>query len=131
MRCPACQTEIPADVSRCAGCGTAITPPRPSGGRARRAVAEDSDTPFAELGEGTNRTAKLSYFIALAGMVPGLGLVLGPVAALLGLFARLRGRTDPQFTAVGPARGAIFLGLLLTLTNWGGLVLMILGWRDG
>ncbi len=129
MRCPACNADTPANVSRCSACGAAITPPRP-GGRARRAVAEDSDTPFAELGRGTNRTAKLSYFIALAGLMPGPGLVLGPAAALLGAFARLRGRSDPQFTAQGPARGAIFLGLLLALTNWGGLVLMILGWRD-
>ncbi len=129
MRCPSCQLDNPADVSRCTGCGTALAPARPNGGRARRAVAEDSDTPFGELGKGTNRTAKLSYFLALAGMVPGLGLLLGPAAALLGTFARLRGRNDPEFTAHGPARGAIFLGVLLALTNWGGLVLMVLGWQ--
>jgi hypothetical protein len=93
-------------------------------------VPEESDTPFVELGEGANRMARLAYYLALAGLVPGLGLLLGPAAAVLGALARRRGRSDPDFTAQGPARGAVLLGLLLALTNWVGLVLMVLGWPN-
>jgi hypothetical protein len=92
-------------------------------------VREEVDTPFCGLGEGPNRVARLAYLVAVAGLVPGLGLVLGPVAALLGLLARRR-RFDPAFAAHGPAKAGLALGILLTLTNWGGLVLMVAGWRN-
>jgi hypothetical protein len=128
MHCPACQADTPPDAPRCPGCGAALAAARPSAGRSRRPVPEDSDTPFVELGAGANRMARLSYYLALAGLVPGLGLLLGPAAAVLGALAYRRGRVDPEFTAHGPARGALFLGLLLALTNWAGLLLMVLGW---
>jgi hypothetical protein len=90
---------------------------------------EEPDSPFSGLGEGPNRAARLAYLVAVAALVPGLGLVLGPVAVILGLLAYRR-RREPAFTAHGAARAAIGLGFLLTFTNWGGLVLMVVGWHQ-
>jgi hypothetical protein len=67
--------------------------------------------------------------LCVFGLIPGLGLLLGPIAVLLGIRAWARGRSDPAFTLQAAARAAIVLGLLLSLTNWVGLTLMILGWR--
>jgi hypothetical protein len=92
-------------------------------------VPEEADTPFGPLGTGATRTGRLAYLLAVAGLVPGLALLLGPAAVLLGLRARRRGRNDPAFTAEGPARAAVLLGSLEAVTNWAGLALMILGWR--
>jgi hypothetical protein len=129
MHCPACNADNPADVPHCTACGGALTATRPPSSRVRRAVAEESDSPFSGLGEGPNRAARLAYLVVLAALVPGVGLVLGPVAAVLGLLARRR-RFDPGFTAHGPALAAVVLGILTTLTNWGGLALMVVGWRQ-
>jgi hypothetical protein len=134
MRCSACQAENPPDASRCAACGAALAAPppparpRPSSGR--RGLAEDTDTPFGPLPPaGPNRTALLAYRLAVAGLVPGLGLLLGPLALALGWLARRRGRGDAAFTARSPAAAAVALGAVLTLANWSGLALMIAGWR--
>jgi hypothetical protein len=127
MDCPACKVANAPEATRCTACGASLSPaPRPRPGR--RAVAEESDTPFGPLGRGPNRTALVAYRLAVLGLVPGLGLVLGPVAGLMAAYARRRGRSDPAFTAQGPATTAVLLGLALTLTNWAGLYLMIRGW---
>jgi hypothetical protein len=123
MNCPACQTDNPGTAARCTACGRPL-----ASSRSRRCVAEESDSPFSGLGEGRNRPARLAYYMALVGLVPGLGLVLGPAAALLGIWARRRGRNDPAFTGQSPATAALVLGALLALTNWAGLALMIAGW---
>jgi hypothetical protein len=136
MRCTACQTDNTADVSRCAACGESLAEaapapvkPRSSGGR--RGVAEEADTPFGPLGTGPNRAALIAFRVAVVGLVPGLGLVLGPLAVLLGWRAWRRGRGDAAFTAQSPAVAAVLLGAVLTLTNWVGLALMIAGWHSG
>jgi hypothetical protein len=132
MRCPACHTDNPADASTCAACGGALTAPparpRPSSGR--RGLAEETDTPFGPLPPaGPNRAALIAYRIAVVGLIPGLGLLLGPVALVLGWRARRWGRGDTGFTARSPAAAAVALGAALTLANWAGLALMIAGWR--
>jgi hypothetical protein len=77
--------------------------------------------------EGPNRRAIWAYRISVIGLIPGLGLGLGPAAIVWGLLARLLGRIDPEFTGHGLALTAILLGVLNTLTNWIGLMLMIQG----
>ncbi len=93
----------------------------------RRATPEESDTPFAGPIDEANRGAVWAYRLCVLGLVPGLGLVLGPVGVVWGGLALARGRKNPAFTAVGPARAAVFLGAALALTNWFGLALMLLG----
>ena len=121
MRCPACKAENADEAAACGTCGAPLTR-RPR----RRGVAEESDTPFSPRTEASNRAALRAYRLCVLGLVPGLGLALGPLAMVLGGLARARGRTDPDFTARGPALAAVLLGGLITLTNWLGLALM--GW---
>jgi hypothetical protein len=104
--------------------------PNSSRGRlsgARRSLPDDSDTPFSPLGTGPDRPARLALRLSVIGLIPGTGLILGPIA--LGLVAlSWRRQSDPAFRAYAPIRAALFLGVLITLTNWAGLALMILGW---
>jgi hypothetical protein len=99
--------------------------------RRRRGVSSESDTPFSDAGDVRGRPAVLAYHVAVCGLVPGLGLLLGPAAVVLGVRARLLGRKDPAFKGRSLANVALVLGLLLAVTQWAGLALMILGLRGG
>jgi hypothetical protein len=98
--------------------------------RRRRAVREDADSPFGGPIEPANRSAVYAYRCAIVGLIPIVGMVLGPVALVWGWLAWRRGRTDPHFSALGPAYLAMFLGALLTLTQWAGAYLMYVGLRE-
>jgi hypothetical protein len=126
MACPSCNAETPPEATSCASCGAALVPARrrQSG---RRTVLDEVDTPFSRTHKGINGAACRAYRISVYGLVPGLGLILGPVAIILAILARRRGRGNPEFTAHTPARAAIVLGTLITLTNWIGVLLMVLG----
>jgi hypothetical protein len=89
----------------------------------------EDDTPFSPAATVHNRPALRAYRISILSVLPGVGLVAGPVGFVLGLIARRRGRRDPHFTARGPALAAIILGTLTTVTNWAGFVLMYFGLR--
>jgi hypothetical protein len=127
MRCPSCDAETP-EAPACASCGRPLPAPRRRPPR-KRGVAEVLETPFSEHVEPANRPAMRAFRVAVYGLVPGLGLFLGPLAIVLGALAGWRGRSDPAFTAPTPARAAVVLGALITLTNWLGLALMLAGWR--
>ncbi len=122
MRCASCNVDNPNSAVKCAKCGAAL-----SRRSKRRGIAQESDTPFGGPVEPANRSAVWAYRVAVLGLVPGLGLVLGPPSFVWGLWAWLRGRRNPEFTARGPAYAAILLGVLNALTNWLGLTLMIRG----
>jgi hypothetical protein len=125
MRCPACNAESDREAPTCASCGA------PLGRRPRRrGIAEEADTPFGPDVEEPNRPALRAYRLSVWGLIPPLGLILGPLAVVLGSRARARARTDPDFTAWGPVLASIILGALVAVTNWAGVVLMILGLRE-
>ena len=121
MRCKACNAENEETAKRCAACGKRL-------GKPRRGLAVESATPFSPEAEARGRLALRAYRLSLFGLIPFVGLVLGPLAALLGAVAHQRGKKDPSFQARAPALAAIVLGLLITVTNWFGVMLMILGW---
>jgi hypothetical protein len=123
MQCPACHTENGEEATRCAKCGGTLSR------RRRRNSVEDTDTPFSRHVEPANRPAVRAYRLAVLSMVPGLGLLLGPVAAVLGAVAGRRGRANPDFTARGPASAAVVFGAMTAVTNWAGLALMVLALR--
>src|SRR5689334_14385587 len=124
MPCPSCQTENPPEAPRCTRCGRELTarPPEPpaalpqparqaraAAARAeraskRRTAGEDVESPFGELPPEPNRAAVVAYRWSVASLVPGLGLVLGPLALGLGLRAGRRGRSDPGFTGTNFAK---------------------------
>jgi hypothetical protein len=97
--------------------------------RNRRALDEESDAPFSEETTARMQAAVRAYRCCVYGLIPGVGLVLGPLALVLALRARLKGRGDPDYRGKGLASAVLLLGGLLTLTNWLGLTLMVLGLR--
>lgn len=125
MRCPSCKAENQPSATRCQACGKTLQLPRKKSGR-RRGVNTASDTPFTLNVRGCNLFALRAYWVGVLALIPGLGLLLGPLAILLGLQAR-RYRADPEFTAHGPAWASLVLGVLITLTNWAGLILVGMG----
>jgi hypothetical protein len=123
MRCPACDAPNAPDAVQCAACNAPLQR-RPARKRDR---SEDPDSPFGVRAEGSNLSALRAYRLSLYGLIPVVGLVLGPTAVLLGAWAARRGRRDPTFTARGPAVAAVIIGTIDSLTNWAGVGLMILG----
>lgn len=122
MRCPACNAENDKTASRCSSCGKPLNrKPR------RRGSAEESDLPLSPGAEACNRAALRAYRVCLFGLIPGLGLVLGPAAVALGVLARRRGLNEPGFSADTQARAAYLLGGAIAVTNWVGLMLMVAG----
>ena len=106
MRCPACNAENERETGRCVGCGAALAR-RP---RRSRAVPDDSDTPFSGPFEAANLPALRAYWVGLLGMIPFVGLVLGPAALGLWLWAKRKSRGNARFTAHSPLLAALLLG---------------------
>jgi hypothetical protein len=65
--------------------------------------------------------------MGLLAMVPFVGLVLGPASALVGMRLGRRAWAVEGFNGQGPLRVAVGLGLAVTLTQWLGLGLILLG----
>lgn len=123
MLCPACKADNPAAARRCAACGGKL-PRRP------RAAADD-EVLYPSWSHPPDRAALIAYRCSAIGLVPFVGLLLGPVGLALGAVAWARGRNDPSFRGLGPATAAVVLGGLSLVTNWVGLVLMVIGLRSG
>src|SRR2546421_7451514 len=73
--------------------------------------------------------AARAYSWSIYSMVPVLGLLLGPLAILLGWLALRRGRSIPEFRGRALCVAAMIIGALVTLTQWSGLWLMFRGLR--
>jgi hypothetical protein len=125
MHCPNCNADTPSNATNCANCGTPMArKPR------RRVTIEDTDSPFAPMGDGPNRRALAAYRCAVFGLIPVVGLVAGPLALALGAGAWAYDRHNPGFTAWGPLNASLVLGSLVSLTNGVGVGLMVFGlWR--
>ena len=123
MLCPNCNASNAPDAVECASCKAPMQR-RPA---RRRDRSEETDWPFGVRPEGSNLPALLAYRLSLFGLIPVAGLVLGPIAVVLGLLAAYRGRADSAFTARIPVTAAVVIGSIDALTNWGGVVLMWLG----
>jgi hypothetical protein len=120
VRCPACQADNAADARQCASCGGKIARrPRRRGGDADEANGKGST-----LGGPTTDAA---FRCALYGLIPGLGLLLGPAAVVLALVAYGRERAGPPRKGRSPALGVLTLGAAVLVTNWAGVLLMIYG----
>ncbi len=122
MRCPSCNAVNARDALTCAACK------EPLKRRARRRTpSQDSDALFGAKPERSNLAALLAYRLSLFGLIPVVGLALGPASVLLVGWAWWKGRKDPAFSAHGPLIAALILGGIDALTNWGGVILMAMG----
>jgi hypothetical protein len=108
------------------------TEPEGNAGRRakRRGLLPESDTPFSrQAAEVHGPLAVRAYRWGVYGLVPGVGLLLGPAAFLLGVCAWLRGRGDPERKGLPLSKAATVLGFLIGVTQWAGLTLMVLALR--
>lgn len=93
----------------------------------RRGGVGESDTPFSPQAiEVHGPDAVRAFRCSVYGLIPGVGLLLGPLALLLGFWACMKHRKTPERKGVSMAKAAMWLGFFLGLTQWMGLTLMIL-----
>ncbi len=85
---------------------------------------------FGSFTPWKNPVAVYAYAVSLAGLTPALGVLLGPVAVLLGIFGVMRYRRRPEVLGLNFAVAGIVLGTLDTLFNAAGLLCLArgLGW---
>jgi hypothetical protein len=135
MQCPVCRTDNDATQQICRQCKASLAAPAtttPPTRRRRRPRSEDkSETPFSPYAEGLNRDAQWVYRLSLIGLVPFVGLLLGPLSAVLASRLRRKAKDDPGFTAHFLVRAAVAFGILTALTQWAGLALMVLSFVFG
>jgi hypothetical protein len=128
MHCSSCQADNKDADTRCVSCGGELKPAKSSTrSRGRR---KDPQGPLSPETEADNRAALRAYRVSIYSLIPGLGLVLGPMAAILGAVARLRCVRNPDFTLWGPLLASIIIGAVVTLCNAVGFTLMYFGLRS-
>ena len=79
---------------------------------------------FGDFTPWRNRPAVYSYLTSLYGLIPLAGLVLGPVAILLGIVGWLRYRRQPDVRGSNFAGAGIVLGSIDLLFNLAGIWLI-------
>jgi hypothetical protein len=102
-------------------------PPRP---RRRRQDDDDDDDdddrpggdPVATIIPYRNGFALAAYYCGVFGLIPCLGLLLGPTALTLGILGWRYVARHPEAKGTAHAVVGIVLGVLATLGNWGVLI---------
>ncbi len=122
VRCPACNTENPPQSRQCAQCGAALVK------KARRRSRRDGGAAQTQASDLGNDTTRAAFRCAVWGLIPGAGLVLGPVAVVLSLLAYRRERVGPPRKGRSPALAVLILSAAVFVTNWVGAGLMVYGW---
>ncbi len=74
-----------------------------------------------------NRTAYTAYRYARLGLIPFAGLLFGPLALVCGIVGLNREKDHPTVQGTARAKFGIVLGALELLTNWLGLLFMLIG----
>ena len=131
MDCPACHAENGSEAATCATCGRSLRatatggsgerPIRRSGSRRR-----PNDNGSTAVLDSDNPAAQRAYRLSIWSVVPGFGLLLGPLAVVRGCRA-VRGAGD-DLSARNRARAAVLFGAGSTLTQWLGIALIYHGW---
>jgi hypothetical protein len=88
---------------------------------ARRRRNDRSEQPVSFLPEG-NPAARAAYLCVLIGLVPGLGLILGLPAAVLGSIGRQRALRDEERRGLGHAYVSRLLGVVEFVCGVGALL---------
>jgi hypothetical protein len=88
---------------------------RPRRRRRRRKEAIEGLIPYH------NPKSLAAYYCGVFGMIPVLGLILGPIALILGIQG-IRFARKHDAGGMGHSIAGLILGILVTLLNWGGAV---------
>jgi hypothetical protein len=78
-----------------------------------------SEIPVSFLPEG-NPTARKAYLCAVIGLIPGFGLLLGPLAIFLGILGRRDALRDEHHRGLGHAYVSRLLGGVELVCNLAG-----------
>jgi len=138
MQCPSCSAENETGARQCSTCGARLPPPHPSlspggggegrvRGRRRRDSGVASEAAINPWIHSSNRVALTAYRCSLLAMIPFFGLVLGPLAVIMGLLGRRSERKQPSERGAGQAMAAVVLGTATLVTNWTALYFLLLG----
>jgi hypothetical protein len=92
----------------------------------RRKIRRDPDA-VETLIPYRNAKALLAYYLGVFGLIPILGLLLGPLALIFGILGLSYSRTYPSARGGGHAITGIVLGSLDIVINVAILVLIVLG----
>ena len=99
---------------------TALPPTDPPKSRKPRRPRVESEI-FGSFTPWKNPTAVYAYGVGLAALTPVLGVVLGPLAVVLGLIGLIYRRLRPKVHGTNFAVAAIILGTLNTGLNAAGI----------
>jgi F0F1-type ATP synthase membrane subunit c/vacuolar-type H+-ATPase subunit K len=131
MLCRSCRASNPPSAVRCRKCGQRL-PRRPG------SEEDDEDDDYDDDDEDDvdevvssivpykNAQALVAYYCGIFGLIPGLGLILGPTAAVMGFLGARYARENPRAKGQGHAVAGIVLGMVETLLNWGILVALLI-----
>jgi membrane-bound ClpP family serine protease len=127
MRCPACDAPNPRDAVRCEECGERL--PR----RSRRPDPDDEEDYEGSAEEAVatiipyrNVPALIAYYLGIFGLIPGVGLALGPAALILGIIGLRKARAQSKAHGTGHAIAGIVLGVI-DLYNWAFAIMALVG----
>jgi DNA-directed RNA polymerase subunit M/transcription elongation factor TFIIS len=107
---------------------------RPRRRRRRREDDEDDDRRrrIADRDDGTgglipykNPRALIAYYCGVFSIIPVLGLILGPIALVLGIMGLRYVKRHPTARGTGHAIVGLICGILATLGNWGFVLLIV------
>jgi hypothetical protein len=147
VACPSCGTNVKAPdhlAGRCVKCPNCAGPvPVPGDDadaetepvRARGRPRDDDDEPSFRRDSGNdvvetfipykNGRALAAYYCGVFSLIPCVGLLLGPVAFILGILGVRYAQAHPKAKGMGHAIAGIVLGGLTSLGNWG--VVIVIG----
>lgn len=125
MRCPSCAVDNPPEALHCTECGEKLARKT-----RHRTVDQDDYDPIVGLIPHDNLVAFNAYRCAVFGLIPVLGLLLGPAAVVLGIIGLRRMTAKDRGKGLGHARAGIILGLAELVTNGAGLVFVVMGIRE-
>jgi DNA-directed RNA polymerase subunit RPC12/RpoP len=142
IQCPRCEVTFLAKESHrgeqiVSELEMAAPDPRPSAGEDRRRVRYPEDDEdynrFRSSGDGgvssvipyNNGLALAAYYCGVFGLIPGLGLILGPTALILGILGWRYVRKHPEAKGTAHAIVGIVLGLFDILVNWGSVLFVL------
>jgi len=74
-----------------------------------------------------NPQALIAYYCGVFALIPCAGLLLGPVALVLGFMGMSYSNRHPTAGGKGHAIAGVVLGLLTSVGNWGVLLLVAVG----
>jgi hypothetical protein len=94
--------------------------------RRRRREDEEADA-TGGLIPYKNGKALAAYYCGVFSLIPCVGLILGPIALVLGILGWKYAKEHPRARGQGHAIAGIVLGLLVLLGHLGVILLMVIG----